>query len=932
MATITRYRVRTANKDDYNAYKRVPFKTKSMSDYMIENFGNHQSMEGLKRERCHVCGKLGLECLGHPMTLDLGPTNTHMLSEFGYSTLKKLASLFCWNCKQFVSINPAKEQDIGELKNLSEVLALNPASFVCGCVGLNYQKYKFDIPKIPTKNKRRTPAERTKMIEEKVEEGKRPLLDQKVVDDLYVIAQATSESEFIQRFINSENVKNFFYDKYIMLPTMLHVKFTDNGLSNKIHTQTEMIKIYGDLIRYVIESNGKNVDNVRKIIRDLTSTNSESKYLGTPSHMKIANGKEGIYRDFAQNPRAWNTTRAVLTDGADRSGVMQCPINIMQNMYYTYVVSAHNIEWLQHKVIKGVVTRLVTTRDSTSTNKTYDYVPLTPKFKLKIGDVVIKQVENGDKIIVNRHPTLWKHSMIGYRVALWDKPCFGMNETNTKGHNADFDGDEGNAQVPHSTTGRIEASMIQAQYNIFGSHNGDPVITILYNGIIGMYELSRDTDIDENLFKHLISIVEARRFKKQSLYIHDIENGEQLIEKYGDRALSAGEGFGKHSGRVLISMLFPETLCYKNGDVEIKDGFLSKGFLKSKDISYEIVKAISLIDLFNAPYRLIDVGFQLASEYISAKGMMISANDYLAPGPSNDAGQEHDHPSFKKRLAELKKDDQYDERGPYAAKLDRLRGVDRSNMSAREFWTNLDEVDRKNLYDRSSIMPDGFAEDLAQLNVKIIELEEIKAGQTQASAERTEQVIVNEISDFTSKYEKLLKNGTFNERNISKISFMSGARGNIGQVMGAVSFVGQQYTDVDRLGVGVRRLSFYSQPDSKTIFDKGFVKNSFADGLSPHEVMMLAGPARRAAFKTYLGTPESGHISRQTILHTCGMKVNNHFSTEDRTGAFIETLYGYGCDASYVSKRKSLFGSTESCADPVAILNALNAKRRLANQ
>ena len=695
---------------------------------------------------------------------------------------------------------------------------------------------------------------------------------------------------------------------------MLHVKFTDTGLSNKVHTETEMIDIYTKLIEHVVNHNGRNIEEVRKIIRDLTSTTSEKKYLRTPSHMKIANGKEGIYRDFAQNPRAWGTTRAVLTDGADRSGVIQCPINIMKNMYYTYTVSAHNHEWLQHKVIKGVVTHLVIPNESSSTNKGNNYIPLSSKSIVKIGDVVIKRVENGDKIIVNRHPTLWKHSMIGYRVDLWDKPCFGMNETNVKGHNADFDGDEGNAQVPHSTTGRIEAAMIQAQYNIFGSHNGDPVITILYNGIIGMYELSRDPIIDEGLFKHLLSVLRADRFKAQSVYIRDLIITPQTIEYYQNRSLKAG--FNPFAGRVLISMLFPRGFCYKHGNVEIDDGFLIKGDLKSKDISYEIAKAISLIDRFTAPYRLADIGFQLASEYISAKGMMISANDYLAPGPTEYAGQESD-------MAKT-----FDERGPFALKLDRIQKIDRSHMSSHEFWRNITKEDKQILYDRSSVMPEEYLSDLAQLNIRVIEYEKIKAGQTQASAERTERVITSEISDFTTKYEKLFKGSSYKERNISKISFMSGARGNIGQIMSAVAFVGQQYSEADRLGLDTSRLSYYSQQDSKTIFDKGFVQNSFADGLSPHEVFMLAGPARRAAFKTYLGTPESGHISRQTILHTSGMKVNNHFATEDRCGVFIETLYGYGCDSSYVSKRPTVFGSTESPADPISILNMLNAKRR----
>lgn len=903
-ATISRYRIRTADDRDYASYQTMPLDHTSKSDYMVEHFGNHQSLENYKVRRCTVCGKVGAGCLGHPITVNMAGLDTIFLSEFGYTTMKKLSSLYCTKCENFVYLNPNKIEEYSRPTTFGELVALKPSMFSCECIELNsgFDKYNFEIPKIPKAAKKSGAGG---------EEGKRPLLDQVVVNTLYDIAQKACNSELIREYINTDNIMNLFYTKYIMLPTMLHVKFTDTGLSNKIHTATEMIDEYTRFVSLIADAQGRKVEDVRKIMRDLTSTTSEKKYLGTPSHLKIANGKEGIYRDFAQNPRAWGTTRAVLTDGSERSGVMQCPINIMQNMYYTHVVCAHNREWLQHKIIKGVVTHLVQPREAASTNKANDYVALTSKSVIKIGDVVIKRVENGDKIIVNRHPTLWKHSMIGYTVDLWNNPCFGMNETNTKGHNADFDGDEGNAQIPHSTTGRIEAAMIQSRYNLFGSHNGDPVVTILYNGIIGMYELSRDNNIEQKLFEHLLSVIRADRFRTQSIVVKDIETTPKFVNYYKSRARSAG--INENSGRVLISMLFPRGLCYERDNVKIEDGFLVKGDMKSKDISYEIAKAISLIDRFTAPFRLADVGFQLASEYISAKGMMISVNDYIAPGPPNDAGQEQDYP-----------DSQSNPLGPYAAKLDRIRKTKCLNRS----WANIDDEDRRILYDRSSIMPDIYQEEVDQLNVRVIELEEIKACQTQASAERTEQVISSEISTFTEKYEKLLKKSSYEDRNISKISFMSGARGNIGQIMAATSFVGQQYSDADRLGLDTQRLSYYSQPDSKSIFDKGFVKNSFSDGLSPHEVFMLAGPARRAAFKTYLGTPESGHISRQTILHTCGMKVNNHFSTEDRSGVFIETLYGYGQDSAYVSKRPSIFNGTESAADPVSILKTLGALRR----
>jgi len=103
----------------------------------------------------------------------------------------------------------------------------------------------------------------------------------------------------------------------------------------------------------------------------------------------------------------------------------------------------------------------------------------------------------------------------------------------------------------------------------------------------------------------------------------------------------------------------------------------------------------------------------------------------------------------------------------------------------------------------------------------------------------------------------------------------------------------------------------YSEVNSKSIYDNGFVQNSFSEGLTPHEVYMLAWPGRLAAYMTYLGTPESGNASRQITLHLAGIHTNNSLAVEDREGRIIDSLYGYGCDARSVCRRDTPLGDIE---------------------
>ena len=59
-------------------------------------------------------------------------------------------------------------------------------------------------------------------------------------------------------------------------------------------------------------------------------------------------------------------------------------------------------------------------------------------FKLELGDVVERQLKNGDIVLFNRQPTLHKASMLAKRVIV--RPCktFRFNLASTKSFNADL--------------------------------------------------------------------------------------------------------------------------------------------------------------------------------------------------------------------------------------------------------------------------------------------------------------------------------------------------------------------------------------------------------------------------------------------------------------------------------------------------------------
>jgi DNA-directed RNA polymerase III subunit RPC1 len=67
--------------------------------------------------------------------------------------------------------------------------------------------------------------------------------------------------------------------------------------------------------------------------------------------------------------------------------------------------------------------------------------PKRRSLQLKIGDVVERQLQNGDYVLLNRQPTLHSGSIIAHKVVIRPYKTFRFNLATTSSFNADFDGD-----------------------------------------------------------------------------------------------------------------------------------------------------------------------------------------------------------------------------------------------------------------------------------------------------------------------------------------------------------------------------------------------------------------------------------------------------------------------------------------------------------
>lgn len=128
--------------------------------------------------------------------------------------------------------------------------------------------------------------------------------------------------------------------------------------------------------------------------------------------------------------------------------------------------------------------------------------PKRKDFALQIGDVIDRQLQDGDWTIFNRQPTLWKGSMRAKKVKIRPGLTFRFSLASTQAFNADFDGDEMNCFFAQSEETRVECmTILSVSENFTSGQDSKPLVSIKQDGMTGGYKLTYgDVKIDKEQF------------------------------------------------------------------------------------------------------------------------------------------------------------------------------------------------------------------------------------------------------------------------------------------------------------------------------------------------------------------------------------------------------------------------------------------------
>jgi len=161
------------------------------------------------------------------------------------------------------------------------------------------------------------------------------------------------------------------------------------------------------------------------------------------------------------------------------------------------------------------------------------------------------------------------------------------------------------------------------------------------------------------------------------------------------------------------------------------------------------------------------------------------------------------------------------------------------------------------------------------------------------NADFTEREIIGILNQTTNKVGKIGLSQIDEKTNRMINMVKAGSKGKETNVAQIVACVGQQNVDGKRIGYGFtdRTLPHFTKyddgPDAR-----GFVENSFIDGLSPQEVFFHAMGGREGLIDTAVKTSETGYIQRRLVKAMEDVKVYYDNTVRNAKGSIIQYIYG----------------------------------------
>jgi len=555
-------------------------------------------------------------------------------------------------------------------------------------------------------------------------------------------------------------------------------------------------------------------------------------------------GKEGRVRGNLMGKRVDFSARTVITPdpniSIDEVGV---PRSIARNMSFPEIVTPFNIEEMHKLVVNGpdeLPGALYVVHDN-GVRDNLRYVPDRSDIHLTPGDKVERHLKDGDLIIFNRQPSLHKMSMMGHKIKIMPYSTFRLNLSCTSPYNADFDGDEMNLHVAQNLETRAEISqLMMVPTQIVSPQGNRPVIGLVQDTLLGV-----------SIFTRRDTFLTKERMMNLLMWLPDFDGKIPIPAILKPVPL--------WTGKQLFSMLLPSVNCKKSsvtqpkGDPEgmspsdtqviVENGQVLAGILDKNTVGRSEGGLVHIIWTEFGPEAtkaFLNHAQQIVNNWLIQRGFTIGVGDTIA-----------DKETLKK-VGKIIED---------ATKQvnDSIQDLYNSKLKPRPGLTLMETFEH--------------------------------------SVNRSLNTAVDESGREVSK--------ALPRDNNIKTMVNSGSKGSSINIAQMIACVGQQNVEGRRIPFGFkgRTLPHFTKDDNGAE-SRGFVANSYLQGLTPQEFYFHAMGGREGLIDTAVKTSETGYIQRRLVKAMEDVMVHYDGTVRNCRGEIIQFIYGEdGMDACRVESQ-----------------------------
>lgn len=533
---------------------------------------------------CNTCFHDKTTCGGHFGKINLP---FPILSPLFKKEILKWLKVICFNCGECI-ITLKKHNNVDKSQILNEYVKLSRTAtqknIICG----NCNEVHPIVQKDPKDHLK---------IYIKINETERRIYNNEIEDIFSKISDKTVLK--LGKELSSHPKK--FVLRVIRAPPVTirpDIKKIKGGRSNNNDLTTILKNILNllDKLPAILddESIVKNIiqlDNIEmhyfNLIKDTPSSNINKLQTNTGSSLMSISSrfskKSGRIRKNILGKRTTFMGRSVITgDNSIKIDEVGVPITIARNIQIPETVQYYNKERLMIYFLNKDKQYPGCSKIIKKSNGSEYYVgAISDDFVLEDGDIIFRDIIDGDIIAMNRAPSLLYSSISGHTVKIMEKGDtlrLSVNVADTL-YGGDFDGDAMMIIFPHSIQARNECKYLSGMQRwCISLKNGSPSIGVYHDGLIGIFDFTKN-NVNINKYNSMRLLSNNSFINNKFLLDKSNYNSRELVSK-----LLPPINFNKKAG--FYNPDYADFIKYNTDEikVEITRGNIIKGCIDKKTI------------------------------------------------------------------------------------------------------------------------------------------------------------------------------------------------------------------------------------------------------------------------------------------------------------------------------------------------------------